>query len=214
MVGVYTQPTNWSSWSARGVEAKDAVLFPNGYPTEDQGSADIKIAHASEYRPNAAGEVLPETLSPTTGADANRRVAIFVHGYNTNAGEADKATTEVYKRLYWTGFRGSLIGFGWNGDQYKIPVADVSLFDENVYNAFQAAPRLMQLLDKVSGGANSWTAGNPERVDIMAHSLGNLVMWESLRLAERLGKGARIHNMVGIEAAIWREAFEREQPLV
>ncbi len=49
----------------------------------------------------------------------------------------------------------------------------------------------------------------------MAHSLGNLVMWDALRLQRRIN-GAKniVNNAISVEAAIWEEAFWPEQNVI
>jgi len=42
----------------------------------------------------------------------------------------------------------------------------------------------------------------------MAHSLGNLVMWDALRISANYDPGTPlINNAISVEAAVWPEAF-------
>ncbi|MGC8553744.1 MAG: hypothetical protein ACP5O7_12915, partial [Phycisphaerae bacterium] len=54
----------------------------------------------------------------------------------------------------------------------------------------------------------------PGNIDIMAHSLGNLVAMEALRYQANILPGVPLcHNYTTVEAAIWREAFEPQTRL-
>lgn len=103
-------------------------------------------------------------------------------------------------------FLGNFVGFTWRGDE-KAP-----LFDPNVKNAFHTSPALWAFLrntlenDVENGG---WGL-SPSDVDIAAHSLGNLVMWDALRINEQKTTDKLVNNVSSIEAAIWKEAFDPE----
>ena len=144
----------------------------------------------------------------------NRDVFIFVHGYNVASEKVAGVFDETYKRMFFTGFRGSFVGYTWQGDEYDInPTSgDRSLFDPNVYNAFQSAPAFRDFL---TGPVRNWSGQDATRVNVMAHSLGNLVMYEGLRLAELSAPANRklVNNVISVEAAIWKEAFEPETEL-
>jgi hypothetical protein len=58
--------------------------------------------------------------------------------------------------------------------------------------------RFLQALSRRYGADN---------VDIAAHSLGNMVMFDALRLQESIGSGPVVRNAISFEAAIWSEAF-------
>jgi hypothetical protein len=153
---------------------------------------------------------MPGTLDSRAAADSSRQILIFIHGYANSEAGARAGGNELYKRLYWTGYRGQLVDFNWQGDDGEVPFINKDLFDPNVLNAFKTAPRLMDFLH---GRVAKWTDGHPENVNIMAHSLGNLVMWEAMRLNTMLGLSPVVHNILSVEAAVWSEAFEPETPL-
>jgi len=56
---------------------------------------------------------------------------------------------------------------------------------------------------------------NPGKINIMAHSLGNLVMWDALRLGRILyGDTPLVNNVGNIQAAVWEETFWEEAPVI
>lgn len=42
---------------------------------------------------------------------------VFLHGFNNNTGEAREWNNEMFKRLYWTGYRDNYLGITWFGDE-------------------------------------------------------------------------------------------------
>jgi hypothetical protein len=171
---------------------------PFSYPIDDDRTVEIM-----RYR-------RPVEVSGTRDPE-KKKYLIMLHGYNVTQSKALDGYNEVYRRLYWLGFRGNFIGLTWDGNEGFTPdPLDFSFFDTNVENAFQTSPALMQFL-RVFPILYETNAAN---VDIMAHSLGNLVMWDALRLYERDRIGETlVRNVISLEAAIWSEAFEPESSL-
>src|SRR5690606_31490822 len=121
------------------------------------------------------------------------------------------AFATVFKRLYWQGFRGNFVGFSWHGDE-----GWPTNFDDPVRNALQTSPSLWMFLRNVAtqpkelGG---WGL-KAEDIDLAAHSLGNLVMSDAIRLnGEIAPNGILSNNATSIEAAIWSEAFDPSGPV-
>jgi hypothetical protein len=145
-----------------------------------------------------------------------RNYVVFVHGYNVNFDQAFEKSAELYKRLWWSGYRGNYIGFTWDGDEFDplrhscpdlVNFICAARFFPNVQNAFQTSPRLRDFLVQTIQGTWGASVGN---IYLLAHSLGNLVALDSLRLHSVENNGEKIplvRNMVSIEAAVWSETF-------
>jgi hypothetical protein len=134
---------------------------------------------------------------------------VMIHGFNVSQDEARTAYNELYKRVWWLGFRGNFVGLTWTGNVGLVPATN---FDDSVANAFRTSPSVMNFLRTASG--TGW-AGSADNVDVMAHSLGNLVLWDALRLQEQTqGAIPVLHNMINLEAAIWSETFDPRQAMV
>ena len=95
-----------------------------------------------------------------------------------------------------------------------MPETDWTFFKPNMTNAFQTAPTFMAFLRQIAYTdiAGGWGL-LPSDVDVMAHSLGNQVMWDAMRLNTFTSDGPLFNNAVGVEAAIWAEAFSGESVL-
>ena len=177
----------WTLYSTRGaLEAE-----PFDYPIES-GTVPVKVF------PDAA-------VVRSDNRDTGRtRTLVFVHGYNAGQAEFEKNMDELYKRLFWVGFRGNVVGFTWTGDEFTLPLLGLNPnFDGEVENAFQTAPKLRGLL---RGPILTGAGGNPENVDVMAHSLGVLLTHEALRLQNALEPGTAVANdVISFEGALWEE---------
>ncbi len=177
--------------------------------------ADVDL---NGHRVIQSNPVYPE-VHWSSGPDPDiekRNYVVFVHGYNVNVDQAFESNAELYKRLWWSGYRGNFIGFTWHGDEFDplrhscpepLSVICAARFFPNMQNAFQTSPRLRDFLVQTIQG--TWGA-SADNVYLIAHSLGNLVALDSLRLHSVDNNGERIpivRNMVSIEAAVWSETF-------
>lgn len=125
--------------------------------------------------------------------DENKEILIFLHGFNVNTQQAFIWNRVIFKRLYWSGYRNNFLGITWEGN-WGFP-SEV-YFDTNVYGALQTSRAIKQFLGTL-----------PDvKISIMAHSLGNLVMWNALRL-HKISGGKAISNAINVEGAVLEEAF-------
>jgi len=139
-----------------------------------------------------------------------KKTAVFIHGYNVSPSDAQETFSSVYQRLYWQGFRGNFVGWNWNGDEWEGAPLPATPFDPNVDNALHTSPSLWMAIRNLMQAPESEGGWGLEAddIDLMAHSLGNLVMWDALRINAAKTDEKLVRNIVSIEAAIWREAFD------
>ena len=191
----------WAEYNCR--ESKPSRAYPkNGgkYPLDGMRTADgMKVFRKATRK---AG---------TKDVAKHKNFIVFVHGYNQNEKRARIYANILFRRLFLgLGFRGGFIGFLWNGDRASPPAAlkkiieIPALFDPNVENAIHTGYCLQELIKDT---VLPW-AGDATKIDILSHSLGNLVTWEAARLQERLHPGSAFSgNYMMVEAAVWKEAF-------
>jgi hypothetical protein len=137
-----------------------------------------------------------------------KQFLVVVHGFNVSEDQSVDVFSRVYKRVYWLGFRGNFLGFAWKGDPPN-PIR----FGEALHRAFRTSVPFTRFLATV----RDW-AGGPENVAVMAHSLGNFVMWDAVRIHSRYIQDGTpgvpniklVNSIISLEAAIWREAFEAQ----
>jgi len=131
-----------------------------------------------------------------------RKYILFIHGWNMERWEKERYAETAYKRLWWQGYRGRFGLFSWpttNGFEGSlIDVAfDPTNYDRGEWTAWKSATPLRALLQTLHGpGAYG------DQVFVLAHSMGNVVVGEALRLASQQGTGRLVNTYVASQAAI------------
>lgn len=137
-------------------------------------------------------------------SDTNQPYVLFVHGWNMKTWEKDRFAEAAFKRLYWQGFDGHFGSFRWptfNGfdtDSWQNPVTTPTHFDRSEFNAWRSGEGLKRLLVSLNNK-------HPGRVRMFAHSMGNVVAGEALRLA---GTNILVHTYVASQAALPAHAYD------
>jgi len=177
----------FQTYTARGTQT-DA-----SYKTERlEDGGTIRIEQVEDYflASSESGEI-----------KGDNQVLIYLHGYNNTNSFSSVTFQGVFKRLYRleNGFRGDMIAFKWDGDQYTTPIP---LFDPNVENAFESSKALKELIKA------QYAQG--KTINIAAHSLGNLVVLDAIRrLYLENPKIKYVNNIVHIEAAVWNSVYNQ-----
>jgi hypothetical protein len=126
---------------------------------------------------------------------------LYVHGWNMQPWEKDAFAETAYKRLYWQGYKGRFGTFQWPttyGDAFD---AILGSYDNGEYTAWQSAAPLAARLAALS----SSYSGN---LYVVAHSMGNVVTGEALRLAAQGGSTNLVNTYVASQAAVPGEAWD------
>ena len=152
------------------------------------------------------------TVAPGSGMRDPSKLQhlIWVHGYNVSQDDARGTFNEMYRRLFWLGYRGNFIGLTWHSDEGGSTA--VLRFDTQVQNALQSSPSFWGFLSSQVRG--SW-AVPAKNINIVAHSLGNLVVYDALRINRKYDLNPNTptqiaNNVVSIESATWPEAYQYE----
>jgi hypothetical protein len=142
---------------------------------------------------------------------------LFVHGWRMQPWERRAFASTAYKRLYWQNYKGRFVFFSWPTDWLNLGtdwyspstwisyfngvVLDAQNFDRSEQRAWNSGAALRGLaanLDKIY----------PGRVRVMAHSMGNVVVGESLRLATDAGLSGLFHTYVAMQGAIAAHCYD------
>jgi hypothetical protein len=120
--------------------------------------------------------------------------------------EKDRYAETAFKRLYWQGYQGRFGSFRWPTDYgFTGSMMNALLqphnYDGSEYTAWQSATGLLNKL-------NDLNARYPGRVYMLAHSMGNVVAGEALRLAAQQGLGQLVNTYVGSQAAIPAHVYD------
>lgn len=174
------------------------------------GSCRAEEANASNYDndpgKNTSSLIQYEAVSPYSGwnnitttdcIDTGEPYFIFLHGFNVSPADALNTNRIVFRRLHWTGYRDNYIGITWNGNQASDWIWNY--FDHNMENALLSGKAVSSFVASLPGGA--------VQKNIVAHSLGNLVMWDALRQHWRGHQSKLVNYAISIEAAVWEESF-------
>jgi hypothetical protein len=139
--------------------------------------------------------------------DTNTPYILFVHGWNMEPWEKDRFAETAYKRLYWQGYQGRFGEFRWpthnnfgapfSGSR-NTPLNDPRNYDNSESNAWASATGLLNKL-------NDLNAQYPSHLYLMAHSMGNVVAGEALRLA---GSNQVVDTYVAMQAAIPSHTYD------
>ena len=129
--------------------------------------------------------------------NANTPYILYVHGWNMETWEKDRFAESAFKRLYWRGYQGRFgvfrwpTGYGFTGSYWQA-LTDPRNFDNSEFTAWQSAVGLRNKL-------NDLNAQYPGHVYMLAHSMGNIVTGEALRLA---GSNQLVNTYVASQAAL------------
>lgn len=151
----------------------------------------------------AAGVPRFQYTAPT---DTNTPYILFVHGWNMEPWNKDRFAETAFKRLYWQGYQGRFGEFRWPTDfGFKGTLAQLVTspnekdnFDRSEYNAWQSGAGLLNLLTALS-------TEYPNHVYLLAHSMGNVVAGEALRLA---GTNHVVNTYVASQAAVSAHTYD------
>ena len=128
---------------------------------------------------------------------------LFVHGWNMHPWEKDAFAETAYKRLYWQGYRGRFGIFEWPTTYHDHDFSAATDYDVGEYTAWLSATPLKNLLislhDSQHYGPN---------VYVVAHSMGNVVTGEALRLAATTGAGQVVNTYVASQAAVPGQCYD------
>lgn len=152
---------------------------------------------------NAANDLpSPRAFNYTAPTDANTPYILFVHGWNMRTDDKDIFAETAFKRLYWQGYQGRFGSFRWPTGSgftgWKSVATDSDNFDNSEYQAWQSAQGLLNKLNELN-------TQYPNRVYLLAHSMGNVVAGEALRLA---GSSQVVKTYVASQAAVSAHTYD------
>jgi hypothetical protein len=206
-------------------QAHNDLFWVGSARGEPGGSFDYPADSVAGSRVSQDIQIYPQFLW-VSGPDPDKQkenYLAYIHGFNINPDQAFRDSAEIYKRMWWSGYRGNFFALTWHGDEWDplnhicddLPeiysIACLAQFFPNMENAMQTSPRLRQFLVETVLG--DWGA-DPQNVNLMVHSLGNLVTLDAFRL-HAIESGERlINNMISVEAAVWQETLWDQGPVI
>lgn len=228
-------PNNWAGehliWCGvgGGTGKLTLTISQGGTNTLAQTSAYIQLVDIKQmYERWTVGEV--STVPPTNHAslagedlppgvtsfqygattDTNTPYILFVHGWNMKRYDKDRFAETAFKRLYWQGYQGRFGSFRWptdfnfNGTLTQL-ITDVDQKDNYDRSEYQAWRSGQGLLNKL----NDLNAQYPGHVYMLAHSMGNIVASEALRLS---GSTQVVNTYIASQAALPAHTYDPTVP--
>jgi len=151
---------------------------------------------------------LPFRYPPS--ADTNTPYILFVHGWNMKTWEKNRFAESAFKRLYWQGYQGRFGSFRWPTDNGFAGSWQQLLANANEKDNYDSSERQAWLSG--AGLLSKLTALNsqyPGHVYVLAHSMGNVVAGEALRLA---GTNQVVNTYVASQAAVTAHTYDPNIP--
>jgi hypothetical protein len=129
---------------------------------------------------------------------SDRKYLLYVHGWNMTANDKDWFANTAYKRLWWNGYKGRFGALRWPtnfgfGDVISV-LTDGQNYDASEEIAWFTGHRL-------AGWLPSLSQSNHCPIDILAHSMGNIVVGNALRLLPG-GQESTVGTYIASQAAV------------
>lgn len=143
----------------------------------------------------ASGLAMP---APTS---QEKDYVLWVHGWNMSTWAKDRFGETAFKRLWRQGYRGRFGVFRWPTYWFDGPIPTPHNFDASEQHAWNSSPALLKLLTGLNTRDSGHFAGH---VHVIGHSMGNIVVGESLRLAS----GTVIKTYIASQAAMSAHCYD------
>ena len=141
--------------------------------------------------------------------NTNTSYILYVHGWNMDTYDKDRFAETAFKRLYWRGYQGRFGVFRWPTGSGFTGLSTVATnltekdnYDSSEFNAWQSGQGLLNKLSALNGEY-------PGHVYLLAHSMGNVVAGEALRLA---GTNQVVNTYVASQAAVSAHTYDTNIP--
>jgi pimeloyl-ACP methyl ester carboxylesterase len=139
---------------------------------------------------------------------------VFVHGWRMMPWERRAFASTAYKRMWQLGYKGRFVLYSWPTDYTGTSFWDMldsqdnrQNYDRSEQRAWKSGVGLFELL------ADMNDAEPPNRVRLIAHSMGNIVASEALRLANVIGVRLPIvQSYIASQAASVANAYDAVNP--
>lgn len=174
-----------------GVEIAEVALHIKISPVEDMYRwVNLRgVCNQSETRPTNLSEPIGYPDSAT-----NRKMFVWVHGYNVNERQSRAWFAEAFKRLYQSGSRAMFTAVSWHGDKSQVPIVGFAPdYWDNIPFAFRTGQALAPIVNNLPGSSKI----------IAGHSMGNVVVSSAI-----VDHGMNVAKFFMVDAAVALEAYD------
>jgi hypothetical protein len=174
--------------------------------TVGDSSGDLPTTNAILASNDLTNNGIMTPFEYTAPPNTNTLYILLVHGWNDEIWIKDRFAETALKRLYWQGYQGRFGSFRWPTDyDFNGTLIDAILqphnYDGSENTAWNSAAGLLNKLIDLN-------AKYPGHVYMLAHSMGNVVAGEALRLAAQNGDGQIVNTYVASQAAIPAHVYD------
>jgi hypothetical protein len=179
----------------------------DGVPERDTENDQVHFPFLPPYDPayRAAPHTVGYQEDDTPGfvppPEEDQTLILFVHGCCVDLKTYKTISDTMFKRLWWQGYRGRFASFRWPAIQELIPWL-VTAYNEQEFRAWRYGEALSGYIAYLRGTLPGYS------VNVVAHSQGNIVMGEALKL------GAIVDNYVLSQAAVAADCYDRNPELI
>ena len=135
------------------------------------------------------------TDPPPPQTDAEKDFVLFVHGWNMAPLQKRAFAETSYKRMWQLGYKGRFGAFHW--PTFYDRILSIGHFDGSEQRAWESSDALLDLLTTLN-------KSYPGRVNMLAHSMGNIVASEALHKATTV----LVKNYIASQAALAADVFK------
>ena len=114
--------------------------------------------------------------------DETSQCVVFVHGWYTDWNGFTEYTEDLYKRLWWQGYKGRVVGFTWPA------LSGPTTYNPSEWNAWLYGRAFKNYVSSIEGGYTNFT--------VAGHSQGNVVVGSAIQ------EGLTIPNYILLQAAL------------
>jgi hypothetical protein len=177
---------------------RDIQTFYDHYTVGDTTQRDVPVP--------AAASPLHTSQYPAL----TNEYVMFVHGWRMQPLERRRFAETMFKRLWWQGYKGRFGLFSWPTEWVDSSTASMLLdplnFNRSERQAWMSGSALHSLVKSLNLGAYS------NQVRVAAHSMGNVVVAEALRLATDAGDVGIVHTYLAMQGAFPAHAYDATRP--
>lgn len=156
-----------------------------------------------------ASTFISDYALPNNPNETNQLI-VLVHGWRMSDYDYQKFSGTMYKRLYWQGYQGRFASLRWptlSTDDFWFfrETQAYGTYNSSEYIAFRSAQGTSDYFDWLKSRFPNYS------VNAVAHSMGNIVMMEALKIQLAMGH-KDIDNYVLMQAAVPASCYDADAP--
>ncbi len=151
----------------------------------------------------SASSYVEDNLFPADATE-DTNLVLFVHGWRMGEWEYENFSETMFKRLYWQGYHGRFLSLRWptlSQDDFWLPAVDYTTYNSSEFIAWRSGTGLSAYLTHLKQRFPSYN------LNVCAHSMGNVVMAEALKLQLAAGQ-QNVNNYVLMQAAVPASCYD------